>query len=180
MKRKVYVWAFSLLLAGFFVYVLFFSEHYAFLADKPESCVACHQMDNAYHTWELAGKAKGVTCNDCHVDNGDLRSIYGSKLKDGFHHGKAWLFESSDSNHVVLQDSTRVQNNCMRCHTSQLKEDRFGKIHKKHFSTESKHVCWRCHKEAGHEKEPVKKPSQPTDSLVKPLWLLSLESGSRF
>jgi len=176
MRRSVYVWAFFLLLAGVFVYLLFYSEHYAFLADKPKSCVACHQMDNAYHTWKLAGKVKGITCNDCHVDNEDLLSTYSSKLKDGFHHGKAWLFELSDSNHVVLQDSTRVQNNCMRCHTSQLKEERFGKIHKKHFFTESKHVCWRCHNEAGHNNTDTQAKSIKVDTLPKPQWLKEQES----
>lgn len=176
MQRKVYVWALFLLVAGVFVYLLFFSEHYAFLADKPKSCAACHQMDNAYHSWELAAQTKGVTCNDCHVDNGDLMSVYTSKLKDGFHHGKAWLFASIDGHHVVLQDSTRVQNNCMRCHSSQLSEEHFGKIHKKHFSADSKYVCWRCHDNAGHQETKSEARHLSDGTLPKPVWLIKLES----
>lgn len=177
MKRRVFVGFFFLLGTGVFVYLLFFSEHYAFLADKPESCVACHQMDNAYNSWELAGKAKGITCNNCHVDNTDLMAAYASKLKDGFHHAQAWFFASSDSTRVVLQDSTRVQNNCMRCHSSQLREERFGKIHKKHFSRESKYTCWRCHDEAGHRKADTEIHIMNVDTLPKPQWLMEQESN---
>lgn len=176
MSRMIYVLAFSLLLAGVFVYLLFFSEHYAFLADKPKSCVACHQMDNAYHTWELAGKAKGITCNDCHVDNDSYTTIYASKLQDGLNHGKAWLLDSSTQGQIALQDSVRVQNNCMRCHSEVLEEERLAKLHKRHFSSQPRYVCWHCHKGAGHNNTDIQTKRIKLDTMPKPQWLIEQET----
>ncbi len=176
MKRRLYLLSILILGVAIFVYVLFFSERYAFLADAPQSCATCHQMNNSFESWEMGGKVKGASCNDCHVDNTDLMAAYASKLKDGFHHAQAWLFASAGNHQLVLQDSARVQDNCMRCHASQLEEERFARIHAKHFSTESQFVCWRCHDNAGHKQVETEVRNVTIDTLPKPVWLRKLES----
>ena len=67
-----------------FLYLL--RMHTYIVGDDPAACVNCHIMSPYYATWSHSSHARDVTCNDCHVPNGNIVAHYGFKGLDGMKH----------------------------------------------------------------------------------------------
>ena len=89
--------------------------------------------------------------NDCHVPHNNLVNKYYFKAKDGLRH--ATIFTLRNEPQVIFireEGQDVVQQNCIRCHTYLLKDEKLQikTSEFQHFRTESK--CWECHRETPH------------------------------
>ncbi len=51
----------------------------SYLSDKPETCMNCHVMTDAYASWQRGSHGRVAVCVDCHVPHSNLVAKYAFK-----------------------------------------------------------------------------------------------------
>ncbi|NLH41309.1 MAG: cytochrome c nitrite reductase small subunit [Planctomycetes bacterium] len=110
----------------------------SYLSDKPETCINCHVMTDAYASWQRGSHGRVAVCVDCHVPHSNLVAKYAFKGRDGMRHSYVFTMRAEPQ---VLDLSAGavpvVQANCVRCHGDRLSMVRLAG------ATERR--CWDCH-----------------------------------
>jgi cytochrome c nitrite reductase small subunit len=123
---------------GMAVVVARISNAQSYLSDRPETCMNCHVMTDAYATWQRGSHARAAVCNDCHVPHENLAAKMSFKAMDGTKHSAVFTLRLEPQ---VLHLSTLarpvVQANCIRCHKDRLAMIRLAGV--------SERACWDCH-----------------------------------
>ncbi|MBN1183085.1 MAG: cytochrome c nitrite reductase small subunit [Bacteroidales bacterium] len=139
------------ILAGLFIYLIYISKAPSYLSDNPETCVNCHIMAPQYATWQHSSHREWATCNDCHVPHNNVFNKYYFKAKDGLRHATIFTLRNEPQVIFIRQEGQEVvQQNCLRCHTYLLNDDKLKMRTSdyQHFRTDRK--CWECHRETPH------------------------------
>lgn len=139
------VWIALGVFAGLGVATIHISRAPSYLSDKPETCMNCHVMTQAYVTWNHSSHREVATCNDCHVPHDNLVHTYAFKARDGMRHAAIFTARAEPQ---VLQLSAAavpvVEANCRRCHAELV-----GEVHIREW-TPGDNRCWDCHREVPH------------------------------
>jgi len=110
----------------------------SYLSDRPETCINCHVMNDAYGSYRTSSHGRVAVCNDCHVPHQNLLGTYAFKARDGLRHATVFTFRLEPQvlrlNPAAIEV---VQDNCTRCHKEQLTMIRLA-------GTEERR-CWDCH-----------------------------------
>jgi cytochrome c nitrite reductase small subunit len=110
----------------------------SYLSDKPETCMNCHVMTDAYASWQQGSHGRVAVCVDCHVPHSNLVAKYAFKSRDGMKH--SYVFTTRTEPQVLDLSASAVpvvQANCVRCHGDVLSMVRLAG------ATERR--CWDCH-----------------------------------
>ena len=110
----------------------------SYLSDRPETCMNCHVMSDAYASWQLGSHARVAVCTDCHVPHDNPVAKYAYKARDGMKH--SYVFTMKQEPQVMELSAGAVpvvQANCVGCHHEQLTMIRLA--------TTSERRCWDCH-----------------------------------
>ncbi len=110
----------------------------SYLSDKPETCMNCHVMTDAYASWQRGSHGRVAVCVDCHVPHSNLVAKYAFKSRDGMKH--SYVFTTRTEPQVLDLSAGAVpvvQANCVRCHDDVLSMVRLAG------ATERR--CWDCH-----------------------------------
>ncbi len=139
------------IMAGLAFFTLHLSRAPSYLSDEPETCVNCHIMAPQYATWSHSSHREHAHCNDCHVPHNNLLNKYYFKAKDGLRHATVFTLRNEPQVIFIKEEGAEVvQDNCIRCHSSLLADDRIllwtGSFH--HYRTERS--CVECHREVPH------------------------------
>ena len=133
-----------------FLYLL--RMHTYIVGDDPAACVNCHIMSPYYATWSHSSHARDVTCNDCHVPNGNIVAHYGFKGLDGMKH-VAYFVTRSEHQAIKAEDMSAevIMDNCIRCH-KQLNQEfvKTGRIDYMKAKRGEGKACWDCHRNVPH------------------------------
>lgn len=110
----------------------------SYLSDKPDTCINCHVMTDAYASWQRGSHGRVAVCVDCHVPHSNVVAKYAYKARDGMKH--SYVFTMGDEPQVLelsLAAVPVVQTNCVHCHSDQLAMIRLaGSLERR---------CWDCH-----------------------------------
>lgn len=151
-----------------FMYLL--RMHTYLIGDDPAACINCHIMSPYYATWSHSSHARDVTCNDCHVPNGNLLAHYAFKGMDGMKHVAYFVTRSE---HQAIQAEAMsdevIMDNCIRCH-KQLNQEfvKTGRIDYMEAKRGEGHACWDCHRNVPHEGK-NSLSSTPNAEFVEPM-----------
>lgn len=167
---------------GLGLYLLRLSNAASYLSDDPQACVNCHIMTPQYITWNHSSHREVAHCNDCHVPHNNVFNKYFFKAKDGLYHASIFTARAEPEVIKALGPSIEViQNNCIRCHESQVTDARMLGFTADHFEHRTDRTCWECHREVphgrvkslsatGHQIEPIRAHA-PEDLSIIPAWL---------
>ncbi len=135
---RVGIYSLAGVAAGMTLLVIRIANGTSYLSDKPETCINCHVMTDAYASWQRGSHGRVAVCVDCHVPHSNLVAKYAFKSLDGLKHSYVFTMRKEPQ---VLDLSPRavpvVQANCVRCHDDQLSMVRLAG------ATERR--CWDCH-----------------------------------
>ena len=110
----------------------------SYLSDRPETCMNCHVMSDAYASWQRGSHGRVAVCTDCHVPHNNLVAKYAFKARDGLKHSYVFTMRAEPQ---VLDLSVGavpvVQANCVKCHSDQLTMIRLA--------ASGERRCWDCH-----------------------------------
>lgn len=138
-------------LIGLVAYIFHISKATSYLSDNPRTCVNCHIMAPQYATWNHSSHREVATCNDCHVPHNNAINKYYFKAKDGMRHATIFTLRK-EPQVIFIKDEGKevVQQNCVRCHSNLLNDDKLANytLDYHHFRSERK--CWECHREVPH------------------------------
>ena len=139
------------IMAGLAFFTLHLSRAPSYLSDEPEACVNCHIMAPQYATWSHSSHREHAHCNDCHVPHNNFLNKYYFKAKDGLRHATVFTLRNEPQVIFIKEEGAEVvQDNCVRCHSGLLADDRIllrtGRFH--HYRTERS--CVECHREVPH------------------------------
>jgi cytochrome c nitrite reductase small subunit len=164
-------------LGGLFAYLL--RMHTYIIGDDPAACVNCHIMTPYYETWSRSSHGRDVTCNDCHVPNGNIFSHYAFKGMDGMKH-VAYFVTRSERQAIMAEDGSAevIMDNCIRCHT-QLNQEfvKTGRIDYMMAKRGEGKACWDCHRNVPHggmnslSATPMAESQVPLPPDPVPAWL---------
>jgi len=131
------------------------SKALSYLSSDPIECINCHVMESYYASWKNSSHAERATCVDCHLPADNYVDKYVSKARDGWNHTVAFTLNTYGKRMQISDDgSRRVQENCIRCHTSQART--IVKGSEGHYATGSGNLgdrkCWDCHRLVPHGK----------------------------
>ena len=123
---------------GLALVVAHISRAASYMSDKPEACLNCHVMNNAYATWQHGSHHLAAECGDCHLPHQNPVATLAFQARDGLRHSYVFTFRLEPQ---VLELSRGampvVQGNCLRCHANQFMMARLAAV------TERR--CWDCH-----------------------------------
>ncbi len=179
---KLPVFIISGIFVGLGLYVLYISNAYSYLSDKPETCVNCHIMAPQFATWNHSSHRKWATCNDCHVPQNNFFTKYFFKAKDGLWHASVFTTRNEPQVIFIKEDSKKVvQDNCIRCHKDLISDykllNRTEEVHNFRSSKE----CWDCHRETPHGRvnslSSVPYAKVPVPESPVPKWLKEVMSN---
>ncbi len=137
--------------AGFGFFIMYVSKASSYLSDKPETCVNCHIMAPQYATWTHSSHREIAGCNDCHVPHNNVINKYYFKAKDGLRHAAIFTMRSEPQVIRIKKASDDVvQQNCIRCHTSLLTDDRMQLYDEQFNEMRASRTCRDCHRETPH------------------------------
>lgn len=137
--------------AGLFAFLFYISKAHSYLSDDPETCMNCHIMAPQYATWSHSSHREAATCTDCHVPHNNIFNKYYFKAKDGMRHATIFTLRNEPQVIFIREEGKQaVQDNCIRCHTHLITDDRLllKTSDYNHFRTE-RH-CTECHRETPH------------------------------
>lgn len=138
-------------LAGLFLYIFHISKASSYLSDAPETCVNCHIMAPQYATWMHSSHRENATCNDCHVPHNNILNKYYFKAKDGMRHARIFTLRKEPQVIFIKEEGKDVvQNNCIRCHSHQVNDDKTAGIYIQQLHKRTNRLCWDCHREVPH------------------------------
>ena len=127
-----------LLIFGVLVVLVRISNAASYLSDRPETCMNCHVMTDAYASWQRGSHAQVAVCIDCHLPHDNLVAKMAFKAMDGMKH--SYVFTTRTEPQVMqLSRLARpvVQANCLRCHAEQFALIRLAGV--------GERACWDCH-----------------------------------
>ena len=134
---------------GFFILRL--SNAASYLGEDPRACINCHVMTPQYITWDHSSHREVATCNDCHVPQDNAVNKYYFKAKDGLYHAAMFTLRLEPQVIKMKPASVQaVQNNCIRCHFSQVTDAKMAGWVDSHLQNRTDRTCWECHKETPH------------------------------
>lgn len=137
--------------SGLFCLLFYTSKAHSYLSDESETCMNCHIMAPQYATWSHSSHREVANCNDCHVPHNNVFNKYYFKAKDGLRHATMFTLRL-EPQVIFIKDAGKkvVQNNCIRCHSYLLTDERLNiktaDFHQ--FRTDRK--CGECHRETPH------------------------------
>ena len=136
-------WRYALYIAGgvacgLGLVVVHISRAEAYLQDRPEACLNCHVMNNAYANWRHSSHRAVAECSDCHLPHQNPVAKLAFQARDGLRHSYVFTFRL-EPQVLRLSDGALpvVQENCLRCHANQFMMARLAAV------TERR--CWDCH-----------------------------------
>jgi len=145
---------FSVLLgaiAGLGIYIFQMSNATSYLSDEPETCINCHIMVPQYATWNHSSHRETANCNDCHVPHDNVFNKYYFKVKDGMRHSMIFTMRAEPQViHIKEAGKEVVHQNCVRCHSHVLKDEKVIAATKGTHYDRSERECWDCHREVPH------------------------------
>ena len=131
------------------------SKATSYLFSNAEACINCHVMESYYATWQHSSHAQRATCVECHLPVNNYIDKYASKARDGRNHSIAFTLNTYGKRILISDDGARrVQENCIRCHSS-LSKSIIKTVDRYHaFDSDSlgKRKCWDCHRYVPHGK----------------------------
>lgn len=136
---------------GLFFFLFYVSKAHSYLSDDSETCMNCHIMAPQYATWNHSSHRENATCNDCHVPHNNVFNKYFFKAKDGMRHATIFTLRKEPQVIFIHEAGKQVvHDNCIRCHTYLLTDDRLllKTSDYNHFRT-TRH-CTDCHRETPH------------------------------
>ena len=140
---------------GMGVHLVKESKATSYLSNDAEVCINCHVMESYYATWQHSSHAQRATCVECHLPVDNYIDKYASKTRDGWNHAVAFTLNTYGKRILITEDGARrVQENCVRCHsslsTSIVKTaDRY---HASDSESLGERKCWDCHRYVPHGK----------------------------
>lgn len=146
-------WAAFAVALGMGVHLANESKATSYLSESPEACINCHVMEAYHASWAHSSHAQHTVCVDCHLPVDNYVDKYASKARDGFNHSLAFTTNSYGKRLIITQDGARrVQENCIRCHTSLATPVGGGVDHLQLVaqSSLSERKCWDCHRMVPH------------------------------
>jgi cytochrome c nitrite reductase small subunit len=151
-------------LAGLGLAIVRISNATSYLSDKPETCMNCHVMTDAYASWQRGSHGQVAVCNDCHVPHSNPVAKWAFKGCDGMKH--SYVFTMRQEPQVLRLSSGAVpvvQSNCLRCHDNQLMMIRV--------SGSAERTCWDCHTNThGKARSLAASPAELRPALPKAGW----------
>jgi len=131
-------------LAGVGTFTFGYGKGASYLSNRPETCVNCHVMQDAYDTWQHSSHHHVAVCNDCHMPH-DFLGKWVVKADNGFFHSVAFTFQNYKDPIQIKPRNRRVaQNACVDCHRdfvhALLPESDGGDMQS----------CVHCHADVGH------------------------------
>ncbi|MCI6549901.1 MAG: cytochrome c nitrite reductase small subunit [Prevotella sp.] len=170
-KQKVALTTVSGIAAGLLILFMYLLRmHTYIIGDDPAACINCHIMSPYYATWSHSSHGRDVTCNDCHVPNGNLAAHYAFKGVDGMKHVAYFV---THSEHQAIQAEAMsdevIMDNCIRCH-KQLNQEfvKTGRIDYMEARRGEGKACWDCHRNVPHMGKNALS-STPNAEMVEPL-----------
>lgn len=152
-KQKVFLTTSCGVIVGLVVLFMYLLRmHTYIIGDDPAACINCHIMSPYYATWSHSSHAPDVTCNDCHVPNGNMAAHYAFKGLDGMKHVAYFI---THSEHQAIQAEAMsdevIMDNCIRCH-KQLNQEfvKTGRIDYMEAQRGEGKACWDCHRNVPH------------------------------
>ena len=129
------------------------SEVISYMGDKPETCVNCHVMTSEYNSWMHSSHREVATCNSCHVPHDNVLNKYYFKAKDGLYHATVFTLRN-EPQVIQMKEASQevVQQNCIRCHSKQVKDAKLDGWIANHAESRTDRQCWSCHREVPHGK----------------------------
>ena len=124
-------------------YTFIYANGVSYLSNDPKSCINCHVMREQFVDWNHSSHKSFATCNDCHAPR-DFIGKWSSKAINGWNHSLAFT-TGNFPDPIRINDFNRkiVQDNCVGCHKTFLKNT----IHRK---TQKELRCIECHRDIGH------------------------------
>lgn len=129
------------------------SEVVSYMGDKPETCVNCHVMTSEYNSWMHSSHREVANCNSCHVPHNNIVNKYYFKAKDGLYHATVFTLRN-EPQVIQMKEASQevVQQNCIRCHSKQVKDAKLDGWIADHAENRTDRQCWSCHREVPHGK----------------------------
>ena len=138
---------------GMGVYLAKESKATSYMSEKSEACINCHVMESSYAAWLHSSHAMRAECVDCHLPADHFIDKYAAKARDGFNHSAAFTMNTYGKRLLITEDGAeRVQQNCIRCHSS-FSTTLIKNIDRHHaFDSDSLggRKCWDCHRQVPH------------------------------
>jgi cytochrome c nitrite reductase small subunit len=138
-------------LLGLVFFLVYISNFFSYLSDRPETCINCHIMGTEYATWQHSSHREVANCNDCHVPHDNVFKKYLFKSMDGLRHSAIFTLRA-ESQAIIMKPAGvgAVEGNCKRCHQNLFQQPSVGNnnYYSVHF-TEGKR-CWDCHRDTPH------------------------------
>jgi cytochrome c nitrite reductase small subunit len=132
-------------------YIFYMSNAASYLSDDPETCINCHIMTPEYATWSHSSHREHTTCNDCHVPHDNVFNKYYFKAKDGMRHATVFTMRAEPQVIFIKEAGKQVvHENCVRCHSFVLKDEKLIAATKGAHYDRSARECWDCHREVPH------------------------------
>lgn len=137
-RWRVAIFAVGGAVFGLALVVAHISRAASYLSDKPEACLNCHVMNNAFATWQHGSHRTVAECTDCHLPHQNPVAELAFKARDGIFHSFVFTFHL-EPQVLELSEGAKhvVQENCLRCHANQFMLARLASM------TERR--CWDCH-----------------------------------
>lgn len=132
-------------------YIFYVSNAFSYLSDDSRTCVNCHIMAPQYATWLHSSHRENANCNDCHVPHNNVFNKYFFKAKDGLRHATVFTMRA-EPQVIFIKDEGKevVQQNCIRCHSHLITDDKLNKVTQTYSHERSDRTCWECHREVPH------------------------------
>lgn len=150
-KWKIPVIVLMGMFVGTGVTAIYLSNAVSYLSDDPTACVNCHIMTPHFATWFHSSHRERATCNDCHVPHDNVFRKYYFKAQDGLRHASIFTVNAQPQVITIKEaGATVVQENCIRCHETQVNPVSSGNITFENHLHGEGHLCWDCHREVPH------------------------------
>ncbi|MCK5907974.1 MAG: cytochrome c nitrite reductase small subunit [Flavobacteriales bacterium] len=132
-------------------YLMKISNVTSYLGDDPKTCVNCHVMTPRDNTWERSSHKNVATCNDCHVPHDNVFRKYYFKAMDGMRHAAMFTLRMEPQS-ITMHEAGQVvvQENCVRCHSNQVRDYKLESIVPDSEVHRTDRQCWECHREVPH------------------------------
>lgn len=140
---------------GMGLYLAKESKATSYLSSDAIACTNCHVMESYYASWQHSSHAMRAVCVDCHLPVDNYIDKYASKSRDGWNHSVAFTLNTYGKRMLITDDGARrVQENCIRCHSSRSKTliKNIDRYHAFDSETLGDRKCWDCHREVPHGK----------------------------
>ncbi|MCD6347358.1 MAG: cytochrome c nitrite reductase small subunit [Bacteroidales bacterium] len=148
---RMYINVLVAIIIGMAAFLVYESKAPSYLSDDPKTCVNCHIMAPQYATYSHSSHRGRANCNDCHVPHNNVINKYYFKAKDGLRHASIFTLRK-EPQVIFIHEAGRevVQNNCIRCHTKLLKDEKILARTDQFQHQRTERPCWDCHREVPH------------------------------